>query len=158
MGRRKRKTIAWSEAARKRIKAYWDMKSEETAATPTPSTSTCGEAGGAGDTIPLRITPSPADEASPPVDFPVSTPAMERERFLAGKLDDEGDVDDDNALLVISVRRLKELLRGNTCDVTLPSEGIIFFSFIITYTSMKCNYEGKKGTRCQYINFEENPV
>ena len=47
MGRRKRKTIAWSEAARKRIKAYWDMKSEETAATPTPSTSTCGEAGGA---------------------------------------------------------------------------------------------------------------
>ncbi|KAK8395395.1 hypothetical protein O3P69_006206 [Scylla paramamosain] len=92
MGRRKRKTIAWSEAARKRMKVYWDRKSKETSATPTPSTSTCGEAGGAGDTVPLRITPSPADEASPADELPVITPAMERERFLAGKLVDEGFV------------------------------------------------------------------
>ena len=55
MGRHKRKTIACSEAARKRMKTYWDRKSKETLATrllPHPRVAQWR----AGVTVPLRIS------------------------------------------------------------------------------------------------------
>ena len=97
-------------------------------ATPA-STSTCGAGGDA-------APPPPADEVTD------ITPTMEREKFLAGKLADEGDVDDDNAVVVISIRRLKELLRGNTCDVcgerTNTSIERKYFDCIVKVTCSNC--------------------
>lgn len=128
MGRHKRKTSAWSEAASKRTKAYWDKKSKE------PSTCAGGEA-----TLPAEPLPTPT---SPAYDVQVSTPAIEREKLLAGKLVDEGDVDDDNALVIISIRRLKELLRGNTCDVcgerTNTSIEKKYFDCVVKVTCSNC--------------------
>lgn len=53
------------------------------------------------------FTPSPA---------PLSAAAY-RDKLLSGTLSDDEGVSDDNALVVISVGRLKELLSGNSCDV-----------------------------------------
>lgn len=53
------------------------------------------------------FTPSPA---------PLSAAAY-RDKLLSGTLSGDEGVSDDNALVVISVGRLKELLSGNSCDV-----------------------------------------
>ena len=95
MGKHKRKTIACSEAARKRMKTYWDRKSKETLATRSPSTSTCGAVAG------WRYCPAPHQLIRPRQLMSCLLVHQQwKQRFLAGKLVDEGGVDDDNALLV----------------------------------------------------------
>lgn len=106
MGKRKQKAAAKSVRARKHWKAYWEKRKKKESEAAEQS----GEAGTSSEARGERVAPPPSD--SDPV-----TAASYRDRLLSGKVTAGGDVSEDNALLVISVGRLKELLGTSSCDI-----------------------------------------
>ena len=100
MGKRKRGAVTRTESAKCVMKAYWESKR---AATGVATLATSAEG----------ITTARVGEEREIQE----TAAAHRLRLLSGKLGDDEGGSDDNALVVISVGRLRELLSRKTCDI-----------------------------------------
>ena len=107
MGKRKRSVVARSEAAKKHWKAYWQEKKKKESEGATQSTSQAEAAGEQSVEAGVGAT----SLTDPP------TAAAYRDKLLSGKLSGGEGVSDDNAFVVISISRLKELLSTNRCDI-----------------------------------------
>ena len=105
MGKRKQKAAAKSVRARKHWKAYWEKRKKKESEPDSSSARERCE----------REAPEQSDFAPKEAD-PV-TGASYRDRLLSGKLTAGEGISEDNALVVISVGRLKELLGTSSCDV-----------------------------------------
>lgn len=119
MGKRKRSTAVRSETAKKAFRAYWaQQKKTKDRDVATPSTSREAEA--AAEPRPPPTTPTPAASTAA-LSATLSADALSdtqsaaayRDKLLSGKLSSGESGCDDDALVVISVGRLKQLLSGH---------------------------------------------
>ena len=103
-----------TESARSVMKAYWEKKKAGHVATSEGGAA----AGGVSADAPMPTSQGGVSaRVSAVTTCSEETAAAHRLKLLTGKLSPQEDVSDDNALVVISVGRLKELLSGNSCDV-----------------------------------------
>ena len=110
MPKRKRNIEGWAAAHRKRMEARWKRVrvEEDERVEPQPSTSRAS-------------SPPPPSAFQGHEEQLIAaahvTSATRRNELLLEKVTATDEVSEENALVVISVKRLKELLSGKMCDV-----------------------------------------